>query len=91
MQVFLDDLSVYKQNIEHLNHLKKCMTQCRNNGISLNRKKCSFCVNLKVILGHIVCEDGLLVDLRKINIIIKMPTPTNVTKLKRFIGVAGFY
>jgi len=91
MQVFLDDLSVYEQNIEHLNHLKKCMTQCRNNRISLNRKKCSFCVNLKVILGHIVCEDGLLVDLRKINIIIELPTPTNVKKLKRFIGVAGFY
>jgi hypothetical protein len=48
-------------------------------------------VNLKVILGHIVCEDGLLVDLRKINIIIELPTPTNVKKLKRFIGVAGFY
>ncbi len=48
-------------------------------------------MNSKVMLGHIICEDGLLVDLRKINIIIKMPTPTNVTKLKRFLGVAGFY
>ncbi len=42
------------------------MTQYRNNGISFNPGKCAFCVNSKVLLGHIVCEDGLLVDLRKI-------------------------
>jgi hypothetical protein len=55
------------------------MTQCRKNGISLNPKKFAFCVNSGVLLGHIVCEDGLLVNLRKINIVTYMPTPTNVT------------
>jgi hypothetical protein len=73
-----------------MNHLKKCMIQCRNNGISINPKKCAFCVNSRVLLGHIVCEDGLLVDPRKINIIIDMPTLMNVTELKRFLGVPCF-
>jgi hypothetical protein len=59
--------------------------------MSLNPEKCPFCVNLGILLKHIVCEDGLLVDLRKINIITEMPTPTNVTELKRFLWVAGFY
>jgi hypothetical protein len=76
---------------KHLNQFKKCMTQCRNNGISLNLKKCAFCVNSGVLLGHIVCEDGLLLDPRKINIIIDMPTLTSVIELKRFLGVASFY
>jgi hypothetical protein len=35
----LNDFSVYGQKEDHLNHLKKCMTQCRNNGISFNPKK----------------------------------------------------
>jgi hypothetical protein len=91
MQVFLDDFNVYGQKEKHLNHFKKCMTQCRNNGINLNREKCAFCVNSRVLLGHIVCEDGLLVDPRKVNIITNMPTPTNVIELKRFLGVARSY
>jgi hypothetical protein len=91
IQVFLDDFSVYVQKVEDLNHFKKCMNQCKNNGICLNPKKCAFCVNLGILLGHIVCEDGLLVEPRKINIIIEMPTPTNVTKLKRFLGATSFY
>jgi hypothetical protein len=91
MLVFLDDFSIYVHKEEHLNHLKKCMTQCRNNGINLNPQNNALCVNFRILIGHIVCEDGLLVDPRKINIIKDMPTPTSVKKLKRFIGVAGFY
>ncbi len=74
-----------------MNHLKKCMTQCRNNGINFNLEKCAFCVNFRILLGHIVCEDGLLIDPRKIIIIIDIPTPTNVTKLKRFLKASSFY
>jgi hypothetical protein len=91
IQVFLDDFNVYGQKVEDLNHLKKSMTQCKNNGISFNLEKCAFCVNLGVLLRHIIYEDGLLVDLRKINIITEMPTPTNVTKLKRILRAASFY
>jgi hypothetical protein len=61
MQKKLDDFNVYGEKGEHLNHLKKCMTQCRNNGISFNPKKRAFCVNSVVLLGHVVCENGLLV------------------------------
>jgi hypothetical protein len=67
------------------------MTQCKNNGINFNPEKCAFCVNLRVLLEHIIYEDGLLVNPRKINIITDMPTPTNVTKLKRFLKAASFY
>jgi len=91
MQVFLDDFSVYGHKEEHLNHLKKCMTQCRNNDISLNPKNCVFCINFRVLLGHIVCEDGLLVDHKKINIITNMPSSTSVIKFKRSFGAVSFY
>jgi hypothetical protein len=61
------------------------------NGISLNLEKYMFYVNSKVLLGHVVCKEGLLVDPRKIMVIISILTPTNVTKVKPFLGVAGFY
>jgi hypothetical protein len=62
MQVFLDNLNVYGSNKDHLGWLKKCLKKCRWNGISFNSEKCTFYVNLGVLLGHIVCSDGLLVD-----------------------------
>jgi hypothetical protein len=55
------------------------MTQCINNGISLNPKKRAFCVNSKVLPGHIISENGLLVDPRKINIVTNMPLLMNMT------------
>jgi hypothetical protein len=42
MQVFSDDFSVYGNKKFHLE-------QCRLNGISLNLKKCAFCVNLGIL------------------------------------------
>jgi hypothetical protein len=55
MQVFLDYFNVYGNKEEHLNHFLKCMTQCRNNGINFNQKKCAFCMNFNVFLRDIVC------------------------------------
>jgi hypothetical protein len=43
MQKNLDDFSVYGQKEKHLNQFKKCMTQCRNNGMSQSKKMCILC------------------------------------------------
>jgi hypothetical protein len=79
MQVFLDNFSVYGSKKDHLGQFLKCLDKCRWNGISLNPKKCAFCVNYSALLGHIVSSDGLLVDPRKIAIITTMQVPDNVT------------
>jgi hypothetical protein len=91
MQVFLDDFSVYGNKKDHLKQVQKCLEECRLNGISLNLEKCAFSVNLKVLFGHIVCHDGLLVDLRKITTIIIMPVPTKPIEIKQFLGGTNFY
>ncbi len=49
--------------VNRLHLLEKCPYWCREVGISLNLEKCSFGVQLVIILlGHIVCEEGLLMD-----------------------------
>jgi hypothetical protein len=54
----------------YLHLLQKCPCWCREVRISLNLEKCSFGVQLVIILlGHIVCEEGLLVDPQKIEAI----------------------
>ncbi len=80
-QVFLDDFSVYGSKMDHIDQLQKCLEEYRQNGTNLNLEKCAFCVNLNVLLGHIVCNDGLLIDPKKITTITTMPVPINVIKI----------
>jgi hypothetical protein len=86
MQVFMDNLSVCGSKKDHLSQLQKCLEKCKWNGINHNLEKCALYVNLSVLLGHIVCSDGLLVDLRKNITITTMAVLVNVTKIKKIFG-----
>lgn len=55
--IFLDHFNVYGNMSDHIDHLKKRMEKCQINAISFNPYKCAFCVNLKVLLNHIVCQE----------------------------------
>ncbi|GJX88030.1 reverse transcriptase domain-containing protein [Tanacetum coccineum] len=44
-----------------------------------------------IVLGHKVSSAGLEVDKAKIDVIAKLPPPTNVKAVRSFLGHAGFY
>jgi hypothetical protein len=44
-----------------------------------------------VLLGHIICKHGLLVDPSKIAIIVDLPPPTLVKQLRTTLGHIGYY
>ena len=44
-----------------------------------------------VFLGHVVSKDGISVDPSKVEAVIKWPTPTNVSEVRSFLGLAGYY
>lgn len=71
--------------------LGECMARCRRAKLALNPKKCRLIVLQGRLLGHIVCKEGLKKDLDKINVIIHMERPTNVTSIKSFLGHVGNY
>jgi hypothetical protein len=76
MQVFLNNFNIYGTKKNHLGQLQKCLEECKWNGISFfNPKKCAFCVNLSVLLGHIVCNDGLLMNPKNIIVVATMLIP----------------
>lgn len=51
------------------------LEQCRQVRLSLNIKKSIFFTPFGVLLGHIVCKDGIMVDMAKIKIIINLKPP----------------
>ena len=53
--------------------------------------KCDFYKDRIQYLGHIILEDGILIDLEKIESIMNWPTPRNMTDVRSFMGLVGYY
>ncbi len=43
------------------------------------------------LLGHVIGASGVAVDSDKVEVIRNAPTPTNITELRSFLGLAGYY
>ncbi|KAK8713709.1 hypothetical protein V6N13_148920 [Hibiscus sabdariffa] len=48
-------------------------------------------VNEGTVLGHKISSKGIEVDKAKVEVIEKLPPPTNVKRIRSFLGHAGFY
>jgi hypothetical protein len=75
MRISLDDFTIFSDVSTHLEKFRKCFLECRGYGISLNLDKCAFMVCFGTILGFIVSKEGNKIDLKKIEILVKMPMP----------------
>jgi hypothetical protein len=54
-------------------------------------RKCSFYQKQIHYLGHIISKDGIVVDPEKIEAIREWSVPKNVTEVRSFMGLAGYY
>ena len=57
----------------------------------LNWEKCHFMVTGGIVLGHKVSHQGIEVDRAKVELIEKLPPPSDVKAIRSFLGHAGFY
>jgi hypothetical protein len=78
LEAYFDDWTVFSLMKDHIECLRLMLDKCRQCHISLNLKKCIFFSPFGVLLRHIVCKQGLLVDPSKIAIIVDLPPPTSV-------------
>ncbi|RVW39889.1 Pol polyprotein [Vitis vinifera] len=68
-----------------------CSPRCIEKDLVLNWEKCHFMVQQGIVLGHIISKNGIEVDKAKVELIVKLPPPTNVKGIRQFLGHAGFY
>jgi hypothetical protein len=64
--------------------------RCRKFGISLNPSKSIFGVTKGNLLGHIVYDSGISIDLERIVSILNLPTPTSKKEVQAFMGIINF-
>ena len=74
--IYMDDLTVFsKDRSTHIADLRHVFNRCRWYGISLNPKKCSFGVTKGKLLGHVIFEARISIDLDRVKSILKLAPP----------------
>ena len=92
IEIFMDDFTVYGDSFDScLRHLDMVLGRCQAKSLVLNFEKCHFMVTEGIVLGHVVSEKGIQVDQAKVDVISKLPFPTDQKGIRGFLGHAGFY
>ncbi|TYK13526.1 RNA-directed DNA polymerase-like protein [Cucumis melo var. makuwa] len=76
---------------ECLNILEELLKRCEETRLILNWEKCHFMVTVGSVLGHKIAHVELEVDPTKIDVVSKLPLPSNLKPLRSFLEYAGFY
>ncbi|CAB5185215.1 unnamed protein product [Rhizophagus irregularis] len=85
--VYIDDIMIYSENLkDHMEHVEKVLKKLRENNLIIKLKKCRFLERNIEFLGHIVGNDGLKPDDKKIEKIKEMKAPTTVKEIARPIS-----
>jgi hypothetical protein len=90
--VFIDDILVYSQNEEaHEDHLRLVLQKLHDNQLYAKFSKCDFWLKEVAFLGHIITNGGIKVDPGKTSETLNWKQPTDVSKIRSFLGLAGYY
>ncbi|XP_031264480.1 uncharacterized protein LOC116122810 [Pistacia vera] len=90
--VVFDDILIYNPSWEqHVMHAKKALEVLRQHKFFAKVSKCAFGQQEFEYLGHIVMTRGVKVNDKKIVAMIAWPPLTNITELRAFLGLTGYY
>ncbi|KAG8474789.1 hypothetical protein CXB51_031478 [Gossypium anomalum] len=90
--VFIDDILVYSRDeTEHAEHLRLVLRILRDKQLYAKFSKCEFWLKEVSFLGHVVSASGIRVDPSKISAILNWKPLRNITEVRSFLGLAGYY
>ena len=89
--VFQDDMLVSGQDAnDHLSNLKHLLTRLNDKGLRCRHDKCQFAQPSVEYLGHTLSAEGISKG-SKVEAVLKMPPPMDVSRLKSFLDSVQFY
>ena len=71
-------------------NVRAFLDRCRERNLKLNMKKARLRQCEVLFIGHILTPEGLKPDPHKVEAIVKMPDPTDVQSLRRFLGMVNY-
>ena len=89
---YLDDIIIFSETLEeHLQHLKAVLRRLKAANLKMKMSKCKFFQGQADYLGHIVSAEGVRTNPEKVEAIIAMKAPTDVKRVRGFLGMIGYY
>lgn len=76
---------------QHFTDIKTILQKLQTAGLTLNLKKCKFCLHEITFLGHVVNSQGITADPSKVEAIHAYPVPRTLKDVQRFLGLTGWY
>jgi hypothetical protein len=90
--VYFDDVLIYSRNeSEHIHHIRQVLLVLHDTKLYGNLDKCPFCKDKIIFLGYVVSANGVEVEESKIAAIKNWPTHFNVSQVRNFHDLVGFY
>ncbi|GJT89574.1 reverse transcriptase domain-containing protein [Tanacetum coccineum] len=90
--VFIDDILIYSKTWEeHVEHLRLVLELLKKEKLYAKFSKCEFWLREVQFLGHVINGNGIHVDHSKIEVVKNWKAPRTLTKVRSFLGLAGYY
>ena len=90
--VYVDDIIQWATTDEEaLEHYSLLFQRLVKVGMQLKPTKCTFFAKEIEILGHRITQEGRTPISKGVEAILSMPTPTNTSAVKRFLGLCGYF
>jgi LPS O-antigen subunit length determinant protein (WzzB/FepE family) len=87
----MTSLSIPPPTEEYEQHLRVVLEKLRQNQLYAKFSKCDFWLEEVAFLGHVLTVVGVAVDPAKIEAVKEWEQPRNVTDIRSFLGLAGYY
>jgi hypothetical protein len=90
VMVFIDDILIYSRSMEEYEeHLRIVLHWLQERQLHAKFSKCEFWIKEVPFLGHMVLAEGIAVDPIKVKEVLEWKSPTTVSEVRSFLGLAG--
>jgi hypothetical protein len=92
VKCYIDDIVVFSTSQKkHRVHLIEVFGRLRLHSLKLHPDKCRFYCDRVEYLGHMIYPGGLGVVASKVEVVMSIPRPKDVSRLRVFLGLCNYY
>ena len=74
VEIIMDGILIHAPTLEvHNQRLDRVLRRCRQQNLKLNKKKTKLCTNNVVYIGHVLSDEGVKIDDKKLKAVVNMP------------------